>query len=332
MDAVDRQDLQNKFLKASFIPPSRIHFLRQQEFEGAVLFAMREDETGFGISGFKMRKYGSLLPHLIYENFQQAILIGSENSGNVAGLSQLLIQYGIKPLPWLKKSRGSEEGVYHFLTALVNGEENIRYLDAEEWNGAAEMANLYAEDCNAKGIKTFVIPEGANCKQAFYGSLSLWDSILFFETQCDIRFDHVFIDSGTGLTAAALAVRMTQENRNAALHVVLLAGDENGFYELLGKSMDWYTEILDPHEVHERGIQIDLHFPATAKSFGSVNQAVLNEVKRMAREEGILTDPVYSAKLFLEARRIIREKELKGNILLIHSGGAPGLLGFRKEF
>ena len=51
-----------------------------------------------------------------------------------------------------------------------------------------------------------------------------------------------------------------------------------------------------------------------------MNQTIKNEIKRLAQEEGILADPIYSAKLFHESRRYIETEQLKGNILIIHSG------------
>ena len=71
-----------------------------------------------------------------------------------------------------------------------------------------------------------------------------------------------------------------------------------------------------------------MKYPATAKSFGSTNKTIFEEIRRIAREDGILTDPVYSAKLFLTARQTILNKTLDGNILLIHSGGGLTLSGF----
>jgi 1-aminocyclopropane-1-carboxylate deaminase/D-cysteine desulfhydrase-like pyridoxal-dependent ACC family enzyme len=71
-----------------------------------------------------------------------------------------------------------------------------------------------------------------------------------------------------------------------------------------------------------------LYYPATAKSFGSTNKTIFKEIQRVAREDGILTDPVYSSKLFLTARQTILNKKFGGNILLIHSGGGLALTGF----
>ena len=59
-----------------------------------------------------------------------------------------------------------------------------------------------------------------------------------------------------------------------------------------------------------------------------MNTTVLTETKRIATEEGILTDPVYTTKLFMTAREVISSEKLKGKALIVHSGGGTGLMGF----
>jgi len=60
--------------------------------------------------------------------------------------------------------------------------------------------------------------------------------------------------------------------------------------------------------------------------FGKINKPLLQEIKSLASLEGFLTDPIYMAKLFTEAKEI--SKELEGNILINHSGGTLSLMGF----
>ena len=67
--------------------------------------------------------------------------------------------------------------------------------------------------------------------------------------------------------------------------------------------------------------------PPTARSFGAVNRTVLAEVARVAREEGLLIDPIYTAKLFLTARAYMD----KGPTLLFCGGGAFELSGFQGQ-
>ena len=77
--------------------------------------------------------------------------------------------------------------------------------------------------------------------------------------------------------------------------------------------------------------QFKLYRPTQAKAFGSVNAALFNYIKFLAKEEGFFTDPIYSAKLFWEAKNIVTAQALRGNVLIIHSGGALTLMGFQNQ-
>ena len=49
------------------------------------------------------------------------------------------------------------------------------------------------------------------------------------------------------------------------------------------------------NQLRENGSVIS---PATARSFGAVNRTVLDFIKDFAQNEGVILDPVYSAKVF----------------------------------
>ena len=71
-----------------------------------------------------------------------------------------------------------------------------------------------------------------------------------------------------------------------------------------------------------------LYHPSKLKSFGSTSKSLFGFIESFAKEEGVLLDPIYSAKLLLEAEAIMNKKNLEGSILLVHSGGALSLSGF----
>jgi 1-aminocyclopropane-1-carboxylate deaminase len=52
--------------------------------------------------------------------------------------------------------------------------------------------------------KCYIVPEGAFCKDAIAGASTLALDIIRNESELNIEFDHIFVDSGTGLTAMSL--------------------------------------------------------------------------------------------------------------------------------
>jgi hypothetical protein len=180
---------------------------------------------------------------------------------------------------------------------------------------------------------------------------------------------HFVMDAGTGCTAAAVAAQLcisraaaTLSPRQVFLHVVLVAGSAIGFKHMLHHA----AQVLAPEEkailqgvcitdctsestpralwvalVEEQQtqsctftppLQLILHKPCTARSFGAVNSTVALASVQLARRTGMLCDPIYTSKLLLtlsglQADLSAGRSGTSTHWLAVHGGGGSGLLG-----
>ena len=307
----------------AFCLQSRIHRLRW--FGRSDIWVKRDDELSFGVSGTKLRKHASIIPFLKQQGIEEVVVIGGANSNNVLSAAQTLTENRIKMTPFLLGPPTRKQGNLRLLSLFVD-DGDIHWFSRAQWGRCEEFANAYAAERTLRGQKTFVLPEGAHHRLALPGSLSLPLDVLRNEREAGVRFDHIFIDSGTGMVAQSLLASAGALDMKALFHVVMLAGSYEDFQSGLSRVIQYARDFL--------GVPLSSlpdyrkYFPVTARSFGSANKTVFKEIQRIARESGILTDPVYSAKLFHTARQTIHDQALKGNILLIHSGGGLALTGF----
>ncbi len=307
----------------AFCLQSRIH--RLQWFGRSDIWVKRDDELSFGVSGTKLRKHASIIPFLKQQGIEEVVVIGGANSNNVLSAAQTLTENHIKITPFLLGPPTRKQGNLKMLSLFVD-DSDIHWFSRSQWGRCEEFADAYAAERTSRGAKTFVLPEGAHHRLALPGSLSLPLDVLRNEREAGVRFDHIFIDSGTGMVAQSLLAGAAVLDMKALVHVVVLAGSYEEFQSGLTRVIQYAREFL--------GVPLSSlpdyrkYYPATARSFGSANKTTFKEIQRIAREDGILTDPVYSAKLFLTARQAIRDQALKGNILLVHSGGGLTLTGF----
>jgi 1-aminocyclopropane-1-carboxylate deaminase len=308
---------------------SRVHPLKTFGDSQTPCFVKREDELGFGISGFKIRKYSSLIPHLQKNKIKEAILIGSAYSNNIVGLTQLLIENSIQPTLFLHGDTDTKKIGNFLLSSLMVSNDSIHWIGRDEWPSIQEIAALYAKK---QPKRTMTIPEGASVAESLPGALTLALDIIENEAQLNETFDHIFIDSGTGMMACATVLAFAWLKKTTNFHVVLMAEEEREFLEtlfslntqfesLIGVQMEWPF-------VKEK---LNLYRPNEGRAFGSTNKTIFDEIRRIMRTEGFLTDPIYSVKLFLKSRRIITNEKIKGNCLLIHSGGGLTLMGFQEQ-
>lgn len=299
---------------------SRIHPLPSLSQAHRQVWVKREDELGFGVSGTKKRKYLSLLPFLKAQNFAGIALIGGEHSNHLAAFAQLLNENRLGYEIFLKPSQQTLKKGNAFLLDLLTADKKKHYVAGKDWEKVVEIAESYMHDCHGAG-NYFVVPEGGSCEQSISGLATLYVDIVRNEQENQLTFDHIFIDSGTGLQAATLAYQLALHGADAQLHVVHVAGGQADFERGFELCCQYYRQPLTPLSVRH-------HVPATAKAFGSVNASIWAEIRYFAQTEGLLLDPIYTAKLCYTARRLMDELEMRGNVLIVHTGGGTGLMGF----
>jgi len=292
---------------------SRIHHLNHFPKQHCECYVKREDELSCGISGSKIRKYSSLVPYLLKNSIAHLIIIAGPQSNNLLAALQVARELRLDLTVFLLKPKTPTIQGNFKLSLLFLDEKEIIWVERADWLQVNDLALAYR---NQLTIPAFILEEGACVKESMPGAMTLADDIIRNETEFGGSFQHIFIDAGTGFAAAALIQRMTQLNHTAIIHVLLLADSKDVFKD---KLEHWLN--CQPSNYH-------CFVPTSAKAFGSVNQTIKNEIRRMAREEGILVDPIYSAKLFHEARFFIEMQQLTGKVLLIHSGGLLTMAGF----
>ncbi|KAB8027402.1 1-aminocyclopropane-1-carboxylate deaminase [Fluviispira multicolorata] len=318
-----------KFILMDYSKNSRVHSLKTYQYSNAEVFVKRDDELGFGVSGSKIRKYISLIPTLKKEQYKEVIILGGPYSNNILSAVQLLIENGIKPILFFDRRNKKTPLGNFLLTSLFLDESSIQWLEKDDFNKKNEIINLYKEKQLKKGVRVGFINEGALMYEAFPGACTLALDILRNEQEKSCYFDHIIIDSGTGLTAISLILCYSLLQLKTKIHILLIAGTEKEFNNSLNLlKNNFEADIIQKIKLQDT---YKLYSPQSAKSFGSVNKKIMNNIAFIAKNEGILTDPIYSSKLFLEARNIINEKNLSGKILLIHSGGSLTLFGFTEK-
>lgn len=308
---------------------SRIHKIKNISLPNTNIYIKRDDELGFGASGSKIRKYLSLIPYLVNQSFHEVIVLGGAYSNNVLTASQLLIEKGISPVLFLSGNKECKITGNFLLTSLMVKNSSIHWLEEKAYQNIQYIVDQYIKQKSQNGIKVGLIQEGANMKESLPGALTLSLDLLKNEQDHHIHFDHIFIDSGTGFMAISLLLAFLFLNHKSKIHILQVAGNEKEFLNQITYQKNDFEKFLDIKLNND--FTFNLYKPTTAKAFGSTNSKIFQTIVEIAYSNGIITDPIYSAKLLLEGKKIIQEKELTGNILFIHSGGALSLFGFEEK-
>lgn len=327
MTATELYDHLKEFCEEDLLFQSRVHPLHGYiNSRGANIFVKREDESAFGTSGSKRRKYASIFPWLKQGGFEKVALIGGAHSNHIVGMLQLLLERGIDYHLFLKESHTKIIGGNRLWLELLANPERITWITSKDW----PQVNTIAQQAITQfSSKTCLLPEGGNCPAALPGAMTLLPDIVRNERELGIQFDHIFMDAGTGFIAAANLLSHSLLLHKSEIHIIKLAESPSTMVEELNSCRE---------DLAQFGLSVGTIPPytctpsETARSFGSLNQTILQTIKTLARNHGLLTDPIYTAKLFYSAKVYIEREKMSGNILIVHSGGGNALMGFAEKF
>ena len=303
-------------------PQSRTHLLNRSAPSNQ-FYLKRDDELSFGISGTKLRKYHSMVPALIDAQVERVAVIGGKNSNNVLGLAQALTENQIAFEFFLCGSKEVSPNSNFAMVTKLWPKIRIHWIDNGDWPNAVEIAKVLSPS------GTVVIPEGGHMRESVLGASSLADDIIRNETDLGTCFNHIFLDSGTGNVAASAALRLAQLKHPATIHVVQLAEKEECFWKACEQIVRW--GCYDKEDLWALKKTCSVIRPITSKSFGSTNRQVFDFIQMFAAEEGVILDPIYSAKSIMTAFHLIESQSLTGPHLLLHSGGAQSIYGFLNQ-
>ncbi len=289
---------------------------------GIDVYIKRDDLTGFAIGGNKVRKLEFLLGDALSRGADTVITIGAVHSNHVLVTAIASRTLGMDVVLLL---RGKEDirGNY-MLERLLD--MDVRIQMAGSTKELLSRAHQVAEELEMNGRKPYVIPQGGASPIGSMGYVLASLEILRQVESSGISLDTVVVAAGSGGTLAGLI---------AGFHIAdsgirVVGVDVGGFVKSLRTDvrgiLHGISDLLSvdiPHDVETH----DYGFGA----YGRITSEVVETIRHVALAEGILLDPVYTAKAFYGMMDMARKGMLGENVLFIHTGGISGLFHYGSE-
>ncbi|MGI9316227.1 MAG: pyridoxal-phosphate dependent enzyme, partial [bacterium] len=147
-----------------------------------------------------------------------------------------------------------------------------------------------------------------------------------------IEPDLIAVGSGSGLTHAGLLTGLrTMGLAIPVLGLCVRRPAEAQYSRILSACRKVERMLKVGEVVQESDVLVnDLAF---APGYGQVSEKVLETIQEVAGLEGILLDPVYTAKTVAGTLTLVESGGLPGKncIVMIHTGGTPALFAYRKQ-
>ncbi|MBQ8953034.1 MAG: D-cysteine desulfhydrase family protein [Clostridia bacterium] len=281
---------------------------------GTNVYIKRDDLTGLGLGGNKVRKLEYLLAEARNQGAQLVFTTGGAQSNHAMLTAAAAGKLGVKACLILKK-RGVTACLGNQLLERLMGTEVI-FMDTDDYGDIyAEMDRVGA----SRGVPYYKIPCGGSNALGSLGYVACAREI----SRHGIRFDHIVCAEGSGGTMAGMALGAKLFLPGSQVHGMMV--DSDPFDEITPRLMREAAALLEAdvtigkEDFHLR----DMCGPGYAVPSKEGSAAV----SLMAAQEGLFLDPVYTGKAFAGLLAMAREGAFKpdDNVLFIHTGGAGGL-------
>src|SRR5258708_4921138 len=278
------------------------------------LYIKREDYSGPGFGGNKVRKLEYVFAAAQAEGADAVLTVGGVRSNHCRmtaafaarlGMECHLIQNGVAP---------ALTPASKYLDELYGA--TIHPVTARE-DRAPTMQRI-AEELRAKGRKPFAIPLGASTPLGALGFLHAAHEI----AQSGTRFDAIFHSTSSGGTQAGLDAGLQVYGQERVKLIGVSADDPAA--SISSKVAEIIAGIAELLEVDRaalrRGIEVDDHF--FGPGYGIATPEGDEALKLLARTEGIVLDPVYTAKAIAAMLARIRACAFTPDqrIVFLHTG------------
>ena len=301
--------------------PTPIHRLDNISRElGIDLWIKRDDLTGLGLGGNKVRKLEFLLAEAKARGAEIVFTTGGAQSNHAMLTAAAANRLGMTPVLILKK-RGVTACKGNQLLEKLLGTEVI-FLDTDDYADIyAEMDRMGAE----RGRPYYKIPCGGSNALGSLGYVACAREI----AQQGTQFDHIVCAEGSGGTMAGMALGAQLYLPGTKVHGMMV--DTDPFDEITPRLMREAAALLG-ESVNITTDNYDLRNqcgPGYAIPSDEGNAAV----RLMAEKEGIFLDPVYTGKAFAGLIAMAQEGAFREGekVLFLHTGGAGGLFAISEE-
>ncbi len=287
------------------------------------LLIKRDDQTGLAGGGNKARKLEFLIADALEQGADTVVTVGGPQSNHCRQTAAAAVAFGLRCTLVLSGSpvpRPAWNG-----NLLLNN-----LLGAEvRWTGEQPRDEVIAgvlADLRRGGARPYYIPIGGSTPRGAAGYAAAVEELAVQLQERDETVDRIVLVSGSGGTHAGVLVGVKAVGFRAHVEGMnnFAVSDIAGQVRVLTEETAAFLRLDlsftdDDFRIHDAG----------GHAYGVITAAERDAIRLLARTEGILLDPIYTARAFVGLLDLIRSGGCRPDetILFWHTGGLPGLFG-----
>ncbi|NLY70782.1 MAG: D-cysteine desulfhydrase family protein [Clostridiales bacterium] len=291
---------------------------------GKNIFVKRDDMTGIGLGGNKVRKLEYLLADAIKCGADTIITTGAAQSNHAMLTAACCRKLGLDVILVLLK-RGVTEKKGNLLLNDLMGVEVV-FVDSDRTQDLYAEINRISDQLKAAGKTPYTIPIGASVPLGVLGYVDCVKEMIEQSRDQDIKIDHIVCCTGSGGTYAGLL--LGAKLFKPEIKVTGIAVTLDDFYPVVKELVNQSCDLIKAGPI---SIEDDIHlFNYAGDGYAIPSERGNAAINLMARNEGLFLDPVYTGKTFGGLLDLIDDGyfEEDENIVFLHTGGAASIFAF----
>lgn len=317
--------------------PTPLHRLdRLSRQLGYEIYMKRDDLAGpIPYGGNKIRILEFLLADAMDQGCDTVITYGAVQSNHAMETVAAARKCGLTPIVYLFGPVGAEDDLRGnlLLDALLDGEIHILPQKGEETffqvaDYLRSLAFQRTRELEQEGHRCYEIPPGGATPVGAVGYLLGYLEMMKQMEALGKNPDHLFLSAGSGGTLAGLAAGKALRGDSLSI-TGFLAGPKGpgNFRGNLLSVAKGALKLLGQEETPIASKELHIVSDCYGAGYGIPLPEANRAVRLLAKEEGILVDPVYSGKAFYGMLRHLRQGKIpKGStVLFLHTGGTAAL-------
>ncbi len=291
---------------------------------GPEIWFKRDDLTGFGLGGNKIRKLEYLAADALAQGADTLITGGGPQSNHVRASMAVAAHLGLKGVAVFYGSSPSEKQGSLLLDELMGADiifsnnPDRSQLDARI---IEESVRLKAE-----GHRPYVIGRGGASPLGCVGYVEASAEILSQLSALNLQPDYLFCATGSCGTQAGLLVGSKWLQLDYRLCGITVSRRQDECLTRIEKLASETAELLNL-KTKPSAADIEVNDNYIGQGYGIPTPECIEAIRLVARTEGIFLDPVYTGKAMAGLIDLIKKKEIgtSKTVLFLHSGGWPAL-------
>jgi D-cysteine desulfhydrase len=295
------------------------------------IYFKRDDLTGFGLSGNKVRKLEFLAYDALKRKADTLITCGGFQSNHVRATALVAAKEGLKSVLVLFGDDSPQIEGNLFLDKLCGAE--LKFIHSSEYGNVDKIMEETSEELKSKGKKPYIIPEGGSNPLGVWGYIKASFEMKKQTDKLNLKISRIFTALSSAGTYCGLflgAKLSGWKTEVLGINVRFLpAYPVEKIYSLLEKAIAQYRLKV---KFKEKEIKVIEDYVGEGYALNVKEE--LEFIKAFTSQTGILLDPVYTGKAMFGFLDMLKKGEFskKENVIFLHTGGGFGLFPLKEKF